>query len=296
MIRALPSLLLIALFVLFIAGTSTSVTGVASLKPLTHIYIDSNGIAHVRIEMSLSIGVNTVVLPVAPVIETITVVLGGQELPFLYDDKSNTLYIVSTVNASCVVDYVANVSIKDNVFSLSLSREYVYRLYLAPNIILLTVPNNISYYGYVNNSILYIEFSDEPTINYIVKEPTQSQQFTTPATAPKTFQPLPHIVFIIIGVALGAAALFILYLYMSRARSRGERELELLSDIDLAILKSLEKRGGSALQSELQKDVPVPRTTLWRHVKKLEKLGYVRIEKVGLQNKVVLVKKPRSSS
>ncbi len=294
LIRIPYSLLLITLFALFIAGTST--ISIYSLKPIAHIYIDSNGVAHIRIKMNLSTGVNIVVLPVTPIIETITVVLNSQELPFLYDDKSNTLYIVSTINASCDIEYVANVSIENNAFSLHLSKEYMYKLYLAPNIILLTVPNNISDYGYVNNSILYIEFSDEPTINYIVKETTQPQQFTTPVVAPKTSQSQPNIVFIIIGVALGAVALFIAYLYMSRARSGKEREVEFLSDVDLAILKSLEKRGGSALQSELQKDVPVPRTTLWRHVKKLEKLGYVRIEKVGLQNKVVLVKKPRSGS
>lgn len=77
-------------------------------------------------------------------------------------------------------------------------------------------------------------------------------------------------------------------------RARREEEGITLSDLDVAILKCLEKRGGYALQSELQKDLPtVPRTTLWRHVKKLERLGYVKIEKVGQQNRVVIVKRFR---
>lgn len=77
-------------------------------------------------------------------------------------------------------------------------------------------------------------------------------------------------------------------------RARREEEGITLSDLDVAILKCLEKRGGYALQSELQKDLPtVPRTTLWRHVKKLESLGYVKIEKVGQQNRVVMVKRFR---
>jgi hypothetical protein len=54
-------------------------------------------------------------------------------------------------------------------------------------------------------------------------------------------------------------------------RARREEEGITLSDLDVAILKCLEKRGGYALQSELQKDLPtVPRTTLWRHVKKFD--------------------------
>jgi len=57
------------------------------------------------------------------------------------------------------------------------------------------------------------------------------------------------------------------------------------------IIKTLEKKGGSAFQSELQRAIPIPKTTLWRHIKKLERMGIVRIEKVGNQNRVVLVKK-----
>lgn len=279
-----------------IAGIGSVAT--ASSKPLAQIYIDSDGVPHVRVETRLSAGINSVNMPTTPIVETIAVILSGQELPFIYDDKSNTLYIVSTADANCSIEYVANASIENNVFSLSLSKLYVYRLLLAPNIILVTVPNNISGYGYVNNSILYIEFSDEPAISYIVKarEYTQTQQLTPVATAPKTTQIMLSTALIIVVVVLAAVAVFMAYLYMSRIRGGKKEELELLSDVDIAILKSLEKRGGSALQSELQKDVPIPRTTLWRHVKKLERLGYVKVEKVGPQNRVVLVKKPRLSS
>ncbi|MEM4896228.1 MAG: winged helix-turn-helix transcriptional regulator, partial [Ignisphaera sp.] len=73
---------------------------------------------------------------------------------------------------------------------------------------------------------------------------------------------------------------------------RGSRELtEMLNDVDIAIIKILGAKGGSALQTELQNSVNVPKTTLWRHIKKLEKFGIIRVEKVGLQNRIVLIKK-----
>ncbi len=47
------------------------------------------------------------------------------------------------------------------------------------------------------------------------------------------------------------------------------------------------------MQSELYKILGVPRTTLWRAVKRLESLGYVKIIKVNRLNKIVLLKEPQ---
>ncbi len=47
------------------------------------------------------------------------------------------------------------------------------------------------------------------------------------------------------------------------------------------------------MQSELYRMLGVPRTTLWRAVRRLESLGYVRIVKVNRLNKIVLLKEPQ---
>ncbi len=44
------------------------------------------------------------------------------------------------------------------------------------------------------------------------------------------------------------------------------------------------------MQSELCKILGAPRTTVWRAVRRLEKFGYVKIEKVNRLNKIVLVR------
>ncbi len=261
-------------------------------KPVSVIYIDSNGVVHINATIYLTTGLNIIYLPAPPVIETVSISLNGQELPFLYNSSANALYVVAFTSGNCTINYVANVSIENNVFTLHLSNGYMYRLLLDPNIILLNVPRNISRYGYINRSILYIEFSDKQVISYIVKPPAT---VSTPITTQKTEMPQQFLssAFLFIVIALAIVIALSLYIYFIRFRGGKGKELELLNEVDLAILRALEKRGGSALQSELQKDVAIPRTTLWRHVRKLEKLGYVRIEKVGLQNRVVLVKKLR---
>ncbi len=62
-----------------------------------------------------------------------------------------------------------------------------------------------------------------------------------------------------------------------------------LSEEDIAILKALESLGGEAFQSDIKKIVNLPTTTLWRRIRKLERLGYVKIEKRYGRNYVKMV-------
>ncbi|MCD6244777.1 MAG: winged helix-turn-helix transcriptional regulator, partial [Candidatus Korarchaeota archaeon] len=45
------------------------------------------------------------------------------------------------------------------------------------------------------------------------------------------------------------------------------------------ILEELEKRGGVARQSDIIKALDAPRTTIWRKIRRLEKEGYVELER-----------------
>ncbi len=73
-----------------------------------------------------------------------------------------------------------------------------------------------------------------------------------------------------------------------KASMKSELESLELSPLDKDIINELSKSGGALLQSELQRRLRVPRTTLWRHIRKLERLGYVEGIKEGGYNKVVL--------
>lgn len=69
--------------------------------------------------------------------------------------------------------------------------------------------------------------------------------------------------------------------------------LEKISDLredDKAIVKFISENGGQVLESDLRKKFLQPRTTMWRAVKRLERLGLIEIEKKDLQNLVKLKK------
>jgi len=71
-------------------------------------------------------------------------------------------------------------------------------------------------------------------------------------------------------------------------RSR-RRKMELLSDEERAIMEVLRRMGGGAFQSELQRELEMPTTSLWRRVRRLEEKGLVIVEKRGGRNYVKLV-------
>jgi len=57
---------------------------------------------------------------------------------------------------------------------------------------------------------------------------------------------------------------------------------------DKEIVKFISENGGQVFESDLRKKFLQPRTTMWRAVKRLERLGIVEIYKKDLQNKVKL--------
>lgn len=63
---------------------------------------------------------------------------------------------------------------------------------------------------------------------------------------------------------------------------------------DKQLVSYLEKNGGQAFERDLRKKFLLPRTTMWRAVKRLERQGVIEIEKKDFQNLVRLRKKEES--
>jgi len=68
-----------------------------------------------------------------------------------------------------------------------------------------------------------------------------------------------------------------------------------LREDDKEIINFISANGGQAYESELRKKFLQPRTTMWRAVKRLERLGIIEIEKKDLQNIVKLKSKLEDS-
>ena len=69
-----------------------------------------------------------------------------------------------------------------------------------------------------------------------------------------------------------------------------EKVLEMpdLREDDKDIIKFIHENGGSALESDLRKKFLLPRTTMWRAVKRLERYELIEITKKDQQNLIKL--------
>ena len=58
---------------------------------------------------------------------------------------------------------------------------------------------------------------------------------------------------------------------------------------DIEVIEFLVERNGKAFEAEIREKFPdMPRTSLWRLVRRLERLEIVEVKKIGLENQVQL--------
>ena len=59
---------------------------------------------------------------------------------------------------------------------------------------------------------------------------------------------------------------------------------------DVQVLNFLQEKGGRVLELEIRTKFALPKTSAWRQIKRLERLGYVKVTKMGSQNQIELLK------
>jgi len=236
-------------------------------KPVISIEIDSDGVVKVNLNATISTGLNRMPLPVEPVPETILVRLDGSTITPIYSNM--TLVIPSESSGLASISYVANVSIVGGRASFKIGPARVY-LKAVKGVVLLTLPKNIIE-AHVSDDTLIIVFDAPEEISY-----TLAKSKVTEAPAPAEYS-----YWIIGGIIIVAVIAIIIYLIRHR-RIHG------LDPLDREILEYLRRRGGRVLQTEIMNDLKVPKTTLWRHIKRLEEYGYIEVERVGRVNVIKL--------
>lgn len=95
---------------------------------------------------------------------------------------------------------------------------------------------------------------------------------------------------IILVIAGAGTGLFFLLKRRGSGAINLEADNELRPD-DLNVLQFIQEKGGKVLEPEIRIRFALPKTSAWRQIKRLERMGYVKVTKIGSQNQVELVKK-----
>jgi uncharacterized membrane protein len=74
-----------------------------------------------------------------------------------------------------------------------------------------------------------------------------------------------------------------------RRRGLGPISGDLRPD-DVQVLNFIQEKGGKVLEPEIRTRFALPKTSAWRQIKRLERLGYVKVTKIGSQNQIEILR------
>ena len=95
-------------------------------------------------------------------------------------------------------------------------------------------------------------------------------------------------VWVVLGAAVAIAAAGLAYWWFRR--SRLEPVSGDLRPDDLQVLNFIREKGGKVLEPEIRMRFALPKTSAWRQIKRLERMGYVKVTKIGSQNQIEILK------
>jgi len=233
---------------------------------------------------------------------------------FLLSDEiiENKATINTFGSSSLKIDYDIHdlVSKEGRVWTFSINSPSDYTLLMPTHTVIVgmsVLPNNMEL---VNDQTILDLKNGTSEINYIFGV---SANPTTPIPTPN--QPSFDFVTVgIIGSTIVTGALIAIFMIKKKqsksvpsiiqTESISEKPIETKSfdtesifvlrpemrEDDKEIIKFISENGGKAFESELRKKFLQPRTTMWRAVKRLERLGVIEIDKKDMQNLVRLKK------
>ncbi|MEK0347410.1 MAG: MarR family transcriptional regulator [Nitrosopumilus sp.] len=285
-----------------IALTIPLQTSFSSTRTLDLI-IQSDGSTHVSSNIDVDSSYFELSLFGSSIDNFIAIGESGSELSGdIIDDKA----IVDTLGSSSItVNYDIHdlISKEGRVWTFSFDSPSNYSLLMPKNSVIVgmsVLPNNMKQ---IDEQIKLELFSGPAQIDYIfgiIPEPTTTQNEYT-----LDFMTMGLISGLIVTASVTAAILIkkkqsksskVYVAELSKKQSEPESldthtifnlRPEMRED-DKEIVKFISENGGQVFESDLRKKFLQPRTTMWRAVKRLERLGVVEIYKKDLQNKVKL--------
>jgi uncharacterized membrane protein len=127
-------------------------------------------------------------------------------------------------------------------------------------------------------------------ISYVIPLHPQDEQESPNGVSPS----IPNEYLFAAGVAAAVAALLAFIFVRRRRKPSVEKILKAYPQLmteDKDVLEFLVEKNGKAFEAEIRERFPeMPRTTLWRLVRRLERLEIVEVKKIGLENQVALKK------
>ena len=266
---------LITILLIFYLGISVS----SGFSVEGAIYIESDGVPRIVLNGTVERSLEKIPLPAKPLPASVALYVNGELIAPIV--VNNSVVISSSPGSEFSISYIPETNIQDGIIMFTYFSDFESYIYVDKNIVLLSLPTNILDSSYIDNTLV-IKFKGGYDIQYAVKEGVTTPPPEVDGTNLMDILP-------ILVIVLGGAGIASLLLLRRRGKSNTEEIIEeFIDETDRAILDVLKEKGGELYQSEIMRILGIPKTTLWRHLRRLEVLGYVEIKKEYKRNRVIL--------
>jgi uncharacterized membrane protein len=282
-------LALFAILPLSILAATVAAETAFEVEAIT-VKIYRDGLAHITQTISVDELYPEIDLPLLSSSLENLIILDENQLAVDYQLTATnlTIFTLGAAQVSIEYDTIVLTNKHADVWTLSLNNPYNLTVLLPPNstvVYLNQVPTAIDTTG------TELSLSLNPgqwELSYIVPLQQEDQN----GDAPWTTIPIEYF---IITIAAVVATIIIVILVIRRKRKINVKKIlnrnpGLITE-DIAVIEFLVEKDGRAFEAEIRAKFPdMPRTSLWRLVRRLEGLAIVEIKRIGLENQVQLKK------
>jgi uncharacterized membrane protein len=201
-----------------------------------------------------------------------------------------TIPVFGTANVSVL--YVPRVFVTEGFVGMYFVNNDTVEIIIPSNALIYNITLTIINMTMVNKTMI-LHAMGPGELYYIVLTTTKPPTPPPPPPTKPSSSFFMWVLALIIAVVVVIASVFIV-VRGRRGGQAGGLTVRELNEYERSILSYLESRGGSAFEIDISRDLGMPRTTVWRSVRRLEEYGFVYIRKVEGRNLIVLRRRLRS--
>ena len=281
----------IAVIALSLLVTATTIFAQISFEnEFTDLTVYRDGIVHITQKLTVSELTPKITLPLLSSSIENVIVLDENQLVVDYEINGDDLIVFTLGAESISVEYdtVALTRKEAEVWTLVTDNPYTLTIFLPKNSTVIYLNNMPSAIDTSGTSIKLSLYPGQWEISYVLTllpEDGTEDNGTADSSIP--------IDYLIATIVFGVTVVISTILIIRRRRGPNVKKIlkahPQLKKEDKDVIEFLGEKGGKAFEAEIRERFPdMPRTSLWRLVRRLERLEIVEVKKIGLENQVQL--------
>ena len=253
------------------------------------LQIYRDGLASVKQTLTVEEFYPQIIVPLlSSSIENLIVIDQNQKIvDYEINNFNLTIFTLGSTQIFIEYDTIALTNKEAEIWSINLENQHDILVCLPKNSTVVYLSEMPSAIDTQDSIITFMLHPNQWEISYLL--PPSSIDETTDGQTNQNMIPIEYF-----ATALGAVILTIMVLFYFKKKRKLNikkifKDYPQLSKEDKAVVQFLAKNDDRAFEAEIRETFPdLPRTSLWRLVRRLERMEIVEIKKIGLENQVKL--------